>query len=366
MLLRLRIPMLAALPLTLMLGGCATTPDTESGSGADLAWGTKERSTLEPDMGFRHLQADTVSDATVHELRHSAISLLEQATESTNPLLRANAIEALQHAPAFAEPRLRDALRDRNRGVRFVATMVVGDLEMTALRRDVRPLLDDPSASVRAAAIYAMTRCGADVDPSPLGAMIVSDDLEIRGNSALVLGRLGDATAMPLLRDAMDRTSVRRSIAANRLVELQIAEAMFRLSETASALQMIRSALFTPAEQGEITVLACQILGELGDAAYRTTLVDKAGRVGERQEPAEIRLAAARAVAILTPEQAPIEPVLSYVGSDAFTIRAQAAHALGYFNDVSVRPTLTTMLHDPNAMVQVAAAGAILRAFPDR
>src|SRR5688572_29029361 len=70
---------------------------------------------------------------SAENLRAPAISLLMQATESPSPLLRANAIEALQHDAEHIEQIVRRALGDENRGVRFVAAMTTGKLKLVAI-----------------------------------------------------------------------------------------------------------------------------------------------------------------------------------------------------------------------------------------
>ena len=73
---------------------------------------------------FPHLP--TVDDRTLEnavEVREAAIDLLEDATQSTNPLLLAHTVEALEQAPEAAEPIVLAALAHPNRGVRFAAAM---------------------------------------------------------------------------------------------------------------------------------------------------------------------------------------------------------------------------------------------------
>ena len=213
---------------------------------------------------------------------------------------------------------------------------------------------------MQAAAIYAMRRCGHQVDISPLGRMVMSSDPEVKANAAMVLGKLGDASAIPMLKEAVKRDMSMASVARVRIVDLQIAEAMVRLGAQ-KEIEVIRAALFAPEEQGEISVLACQLCGKLRDEAYAASLQDMAVRMGRDQKPAEIRLAAAEAVARIKPEKAPVDVVLAYAGSEMWELRVQTAMALGQFNEAAVLPTLTVMLNDPNPLVQVAAAGAILR-----
>jgi HEAT repeat protein len=345
------------------LAGCSSEQKEASAEVRPrLAWSTKDQSRIGADPTIDPLVVtDTIDIETVTGVRAGAVDLLLQAADSTNPMLRANAIEALHGSPEDLERAVRIALGDENRGVRFVAAMTVGKKDLCELAPLVEPLLDDESQSVEAAAIFALRRCGRMPNLNPLAEMVLSPDPEIRANAAMVLGRLGDPTAMPMLRQAMRQTSPRVSRVRNRIVELQIAEAMVRLGDE-SAMDVIRAALFAPTErEGELTVLACMLSGELGDAAYAAALGDMAIRRGRRQEPAEVRLAATVALARLDPGRAPREVAVEYVSSCRFQIRAQAASALGWSPAPATGETLRAMLDDPNPMVQVAAAGAVLR-----
>jgi HEAT repeat protein len=296
----------------------------------------------------------------MRQLRAESIDLLKRAAESTNALLRANAIEALHLAPEELPPIVQLGLGDENRGVRFVAAMTVGRLQIRSLADLVTPLLHDPSDSVRAAAIYALRRCGRTPSLDPLATMIVSSDPEVKGNAALVLGELGDPSAIGMLREAGRIRSARVLVARARIVELQIAEAMVKLGQEGE-LEVIRAALFAPEEQAELAALACMMCGRLRDEAYIAPMREMALRMGRDQEPAEVRLAAAQAVAQIDPARAPLGVLLMYVEAEAFALRAQAAAALGWVQDPSVPLILAEMLEDPNPLVQVAAAGSILR-----
>jgi HEAT repeat protein len=341
-------------------GGCQSSGEQT----ADAAEGEAASQSVlarDPMVPRRVKLAEPVQSPVAVDAREQAIDLLLQAAGSAEPLLRANAIEALHAAPERLEPAVRSGLGDENQGVRFVAAMMVGRQRLTSLAGLVEPLLADDSMSVRAAAIYALRRCGRKADLNPLAAMIMSADSTVKANAALVLGELGDRSAVPMLREAVGRESPRASRARVRIVDLQIAEAMVKLGQD-SQLEVIRAALFAPVEQGEITVLACQMCGQLRDEAYAPSLLDKATREGRRQEPAEIRLAAAEALAQMDPRRAPIEVPLAYVGSDRPELRVQAAATLGSFPaDEQVVESVRGLMEDPNPMVQVAAAGAILR-----
>jgi len=349
-----------------LLGGCANGGDHE-------VWTTKYDPTSgakldQPTLNIMGEPMDAGGPlASAGELKQSAISLLQQAADSTNPLLRANAIEALQSAPEALQPIVQRSLADENRGVRFVAAMTVGKLKMQEMAPLLEPLLHDESQSVQAAAIYGIRRCGRPADLNPLSAMLLGENPEVKANAALVLGELGDNSAIPLLRNAVGRGLIRVDPARRKVVELQLAEAMAKLGAT-NQIDVIRAALFAPPEEGELVALACQMCGELRDGGAWPDLINMIHRTGKFERPPEIRMAAALALAQIDPTKAPLDVPAAFVASPHYEIRAQAAHTLagvaagGGGNSRAALGHLAKLMSDPNPLVQVAAAGGVLRA----
>lgn len=346
--------------------GCA------SGEGTQQPWTTKSDSllgmtsdrptlhhmddTLEPSVGS--MPAELPAD--LNAMRSTAVELLVQASQSTNPLLRANAIEALHPAKPEIEAVARQSLADENHAVRFIAAMTVGKLKLTQIAPLLEPLLHDESPSVRAAAIYGMHRCGRNVDLNPLASMLMSESAEVKGNAALILGELGNPSAVPMLRRAADHGMVREVPARRKIVAMQLAEAMAKLGAV-DELEVIRAALFAPPEEGELVALACQMCGQLKDGGALPNLLDLATRTGRRQQSAEVRMAAALAVAQIDPSRAPVDVPVEYVNAERFEHRAQAALTLGYSQSREALPYLWRLMNDANPLVQIAAAGGVLR-----
>lgn len=333
------------------LGGCMA--DTGQ------VWSTKEQSmstavSAAPSIAVK--PPPTHSDAS---LRNSVIEMLMSAMNSEIAVIRANAIEGMQADPELLGPMVTRGLVDDNRGVRFVAAMSVGRFRMESLSHLLEPLLRDESDSVRAAAIYGLHRCGHKVDLSPLASMIVSNDPEVRANAAMVLGELGNPTAAPMIRHATRVGMERVSMARVKMVDLQMAEALVMLGEE-SEIGAIRAALFAPPEEGELTALACMMCGRLEDERAVANLVRIARRTGRFQQPAEVRMAATWALAHMGTGQATLDVPMEYLNSDQFQLRAQAALTVGEIGDPAVIDSLTPLLADPNPMVQVSAAAAIL------
>jgi HEAT repeat protein len=312
-------------------------------------------------------------------LRERSIETLERAAANAAPLLRANGLEGLLATPSRAEPAVVDALGDGNPGVRFVAAMSAGKLGLVETIGIVRPLLDDPDPRVRMAAMYALTRFGRNIDLTPLARRLQDPAISVRAQAVFVLGEIGDDSAVPMLREAyarMPTAAARGSRAAveSSLMRLQVAEALLKLGEN-DLESVVRSALHPGhREQVEAAVLAAQIIGELqldGATSQLVRVIEQPAPgsaenddVRERRYlwPLEMRLAAARALA----QMGDLGGV--FVADLAFThpspaVRSQAAFVYGEAARPLDLAKLELMLDDPNPMVAVSAAAAMLHAI---
>ena len=287
------------------------------------------------------------------------LSVLTEARGSEDPLVRANAIEALSPAESVQADAIKFGLVDPNEGVRFVAAISLGDAQNCDLIDLVRPLADDPSKSVRAAALYALSRCDQQVELSPLADMVLGRDPTIRANAALVLGKLGNPSAVGLLRASLSRPMSGVDSRRRRLVELTIAEALVRLGED-EHLEEIRAAFFSPAEEGELIAVAAQMAGQLGDTGLGHALEQLAFSTGPRQAGPELRLIALAALGHLTPQAAQPQLAMPLARDPSSTVRAQVAAALLEGSDPLQDQVLAELMADPDPRVRVAAARTVL------
>ena len=320
-------------------------------------WSSKNQSVKTMgETGGRPKVPMLVDGETVREI---ALSILRQATVSTTPRLRANAIESLRFAPTnVLEAAVRIGLGDDNRGVRFVAAMMIGERQLCNISMLLEPMLLDDSKSVQAAAMFSIYKCGRKVDLNPLAQMINSENPELRGNAAMVLGRMGNDSAKNIIRDAVKSTPSSITPIRRRLVNLQMAEALILLGEV-EELEVIRAAIFSSAQEAEVTAIACQIAGRLRDVEVTSTL--ESITMTPNRYPDEIRLVAATALAEINPERVPMDDVLRFTSSDSPNLRSQCATVLGVQgNPLSLGP-LALMMEDSDPLVQVSAAGAVLR-----
>jgi len=304
-----------------------------------------------------------MSDAERADLKQRALALLEQAAVDPNPQARANAIEALQSAPEALTQIVRSALADDNVAVRFAAAMSAGRRKLVDSAPWIEPLTADESPVVRAAAVYALRQLNREVNPTPLAQLLTtSPDPRRRAMAAFILGELRDPSAIPLLKDAARRSLPRARVIGMRLLRLQIAEALVKLGDE-GAVETIRAALYpSRPEDLEATALAVQIIGEVGDRRAVDQLIYLMAQTGPDRPPAEVRLAAAAALAKLGLRNGGfLADELARDHNPA--IRAQCAAVYGETGGDAALRSLASMLDDPSLLVRIAVASSILKAL---
>ncbi len=294
--------------------------------------------------------------------REQAVQMLLEATQDPNAQVRANAIEALEGASGRIGVVALRGLTDPNVGVRTVSAMVIGRAQLRDAAPAARALLTDSSAYARAAAIYALRRCGHDENPTPLATMVSSHpDARVRAHAAFILGELGDKSAISLLRHAAISPAVRATTGERRLLELQISEALIKLGDDRE-LQTIRAAMYpSRPEQLEATALAVQIIGEVRDRGSIDQLIYLSAYEGQGQQkmPAEVRLAVADALAKMGNAEGTFIAD-EYATHELDAIRAQAATVYGRVGRSENLKPLSRLMQDPSRLVQIAAAGGVL------
>jgi HEAT repeat protein len=341
----------------LVIGGCTTTESPPTST-----------STVKPDAATFVVPPDIAEHyadpLAASELREQALDLLVTLSKDPNyPQLRGNALEAMSVTPMRLAPLIPAGLKDDNAGVRSIAATMVGKIRLVDLAPAVRPLLDDPSPFVRASAIYALSKCNLQVDPSPLAGILLQDPSpRVRAHVAFLLGEIGDPSALGLLREAAKAPMARAAGAEVRLMQLQIAEAMVKLGDE-SQLGTIRAALYpSRSEDLEATALAAQIIGELHDKGSMDELILLTAKRSKQGQfwPAEIRLAAAGALARLGNNKGTFLAD-QYAGSEMPVLRAQAAFVYGQIGRPENLPKLAILMKDPAGIVMVAAGAAVVR-----
>ena len=339
----------------LVLGACILS--ALAGCGAQIRPdGPKRVVFTESDGSQRVYQASAST-----ELRKLAIDRLMLMSSDPSPELRANAIEALASVQSQVEPIVALSLSDPNPGVRAVAAMVAGQSRLSPLTPTIQGLLNDESAIVRSAALYALGSFGEEVDLTELSIQLFEDPSSgVRSQAAYILGELNDLSALPMLEQAVIMPNPNASVIQLKLFRLQVAEAMIKLGSSKS-IDTIRAALYpSRPEELEATALAVQIIGQIKDDASIDQLIYLADSEAENPMPAEVRLGVAYALAKMGHREGSFVAD-EYIDSQIDAIRAQCAAVYGQTrNRGNLGKLEMLMLNDPSPLTQVAAAGAIV------
>ena len=341
--------LLILLPLALAtVTACQTPPSQATSDGPSSA----DQTTVAPTGD---------ETASTHD---RAIEQIITSSRSDDPFLRANAIESAHDLPERVVQFVHLGMRDESPVVRFVAVATVGKLKLADLMGSVEKLHDDVSPSVRAAVLFALRCCGRPVDLSPLADMFVQPDPTLRGNVALLLGELGEPSAIDMLKilskAPLDRTLI---VEQEEIVRIQIAEAMVLLGDDL-ALEVLRASAYSPYD--EVRIIAVRALGSVVDRKFERGLINLLD-----QNPIELKLAAAESLALITqphdPNRARVEKEVllrAMTGArwDAPAVRAQAALVLSTLNSPAAAAWRARLLDDSHEQVRLAAAAAIIRA----
>jgi len=306
--------------------------------------------------GCSQLPTGRFVDAT--ELAGRARTLLIEYTTDPSPLLRSHAIEALAEANQSAAAQFVLAgLDDEYWGVRFAACMGVLTMRYEPGKALLVAKLKDPDCSVQAAAAGALHVLGDQRYTSILGRTLFDENVVVRRNTAMVLGRMGDPGAVKILRQAQlhdDDLSVR----------LQATEAMAVLGDTHARMLMLN--YLRSAYDDEV------ILAMLTLARAKCTdpeIIERIGYVYEQSGDRRrlgMRLVAARALAALGDHRGRRDALkaLRYRSGEpdqATRIRKLAAMALAETANRENLACLRAALNDANADVRIAVALAILK-----
>lgn len=302
------------------------------------------------------------------ELRRRSVEALKSGlTYSANPVVRVQSVEALRWSgDEQALPWIRSALLDEHPAVRFAACVALGERSDRAGFSGVRRRLSDEDAGVRVAALFALHRLGETGQSGRISTYLLEHpDAAVRRNAAMVLGLLGEKSAIPMLARAMkDRDAGVRNYALEALNRLGNSEARQELSFLANC------------GMGADETFAIQALSALADAQLEDLFRHKLHNAAH----VETRLAAARglaqlgkregyelALSSLQTTQHPGRDPQEETGAAALRIRQLAAAALAEMGRTEAVPTLGEVLEksqDPR--MQISAAHAILRIVEGR
>jgi HEAT repeat protein len=262
-----------------------------------------------------------------------------------DPLIRAHAMEGLKDglgAPA-AEWIIR-GLTDNDPVVRFAAALAAGELRLHQAKNALLVLSDDADPSVRVGAKFALHRIGDTRQSHDLELTAKDPVPRTRGDTALVLGLLGEPSAVKILMPMLFDN--------NPAVRLQAAEALWRL-KSENGLQSLVS--FSVSKFPDDQMIALLALAAPRD---RRVLGHLEGELTSDYD--EVSLVAARGAGLLGSDRGYGVALKGAKSADPRQ-RMLAAMAFGAISRTDAQPVLATLLKDADPDVRLAAATALLQ-----
>jgi HEAT repeat protein len=299
----------------------------------------------------------------MRQLKQRALECLKRGVRYEHlPSVRGQAVESLQdQAGEGGLPWIRHGLSDEHPAVRFAACMALGTLRDRVSAESLTRLVKDPNDSVKAAAIFALHRLGDFRYTAHLAAFLKDhDDPAVRRNAALILGRLGEKGAIPLLASVVDNE--------DEGLHAQALESLALLGNEQATEQLTFA---SNSGNGPQEVFALSALALTRDPRLAKTFRYKL----KHGYYIETRLAAARGLGQLGSDEGLAQALEGIRFSDPqpgidrdpeenqiMRVRQMAAAALGAIGDPVALPALADRLEDnSDPRVQVASARAILQ-----
>ena len=270
------------------------------------------------------------------------------ALDARDPLIRAHAIEAVKDGigASGADAIIRH-LSDDSAVVRFAAALAAGELRLRQAHDALLVMSDDADPSVAVGAKFALHRIGDTRQSHDLELTSRDPSPRTRGDTAMVLGLLGEPTAVNVLFPMLSDSSPP--------VRLQAAEALWRLGNEQGLNHLVAASVSGYADDRMIALLA------LAGPKDRRVLGHLQGALTSEYD--EVSLVAARGCGMLGSD-AGYGVALKCVGSSDPRQRLLAAMAFGGIGRSDSQPQLATLLKDAAQDVRLAAAIAILQLHP--
>ncbi|HVX84339.1 MAG TPA: HEAT repeat domain-containing protein [Phycisphaerae bacterium] len=290
-----------------------------------------------------------------------AIGVLQEQFTSNDPAARANCVEAIQ---PLNDPRstamIEAALHDPEWVVRFAGAMAAGRRKLQELQPELEQMTQDANGSVRVGAVFALRRLGepAARHQQVVDAALSDRDPATRANAALVLGLLGDRSAIGLLQS--------RALETDQRVRLEITAALARLGDADAQRVIVAQAM---SKYGEDEWMAMDVCGDLPEQASAKPLLmgleDAPAGTPAQDVPLTVirQLVAARSLARQGSIQG-ADIAVRHLADPEPELRGLAALALGeILSPIGARQRLAPLLDDPDPSVRRSAAAAVVKVF---
>jgi len=292
----------------------------------------------------------------LEQLQPQAVHIIEQALDSTNPIIRANAIETVAVTRQMQlMPKVQRMLGDDYVPVRFAAALAIGDTEYYLAKNMLQRLTQVADENTKIAAAYALYKLGYKQYLEPIRQAATSQDQTVRANAVMLLGKAGDQSVLKLLYWAKDDDD------SEPKVRYQAAESIAELGDT-EIVPKLWTLLVSKFVENKI--IGIRAMGALGTAQAKEALLTKLD-----DDILEVRLTAAEQLAALGDNSG--EQIVLSVFEEHLTagldeagrerIMVLTALAIGRLGTPKTIHYLPELIKDDSALVRLAAARAVLQ-----
>lgn len=293
---------------------------------------------------------------SLENLKPQAVRIIEQALDSTDPIVRANAIETVSATRQIQlMPKVQRLLGDDYVPVRFAAALAIGDTEYYLAKNILQRLIQVADENTKIAAAYALYKLGYKQYLEPIRQAATRQDQTVRANAVLLLGKTGDKSVLKILYWAKDADD------SEPKVRYQAAEAIAVLGDE-EILPKLRTMLVSKFVENKM--IGIRAMGALGTAKAGDILFTKLD-----DDILEVRLATAEQLAALGDNSG--EQVVLSVFEENLTagldevgrerIMVLTSLAIGRLGTPKTIHYLPELIKDESVLVRLAAARAVLQ-----
>ena len=306
-------------------------------------------------FGCRSLPINSV---TRQEMETRMREVLLSSLNEEEPYLRIHALESFAELGTLdVAPQIRKCLYDPIPGVRFAASVAVGDIKDHSARNLLYRMLKENIVSVQLAAAYALEKLGDKRFENWYDNVLYSDNPMLAGQACMLLGKLGDS---PLRSESREKLwYVLRKKDQSPGVQLQAAEALARLNDKDILKKLL---VFANSVYADDRILAISGLKQIDgpDSFAMLTVLAEDTQI-------EVQLSAIRALGNRADEsyQKIARKAMKYndlSGDPQATdrVRALAVMALGTIADKKDANLIYKSMHEPSKYIQIASAMAAI------
>ena len=307
----------------------------------------------------------------------AARQVLQLAAQDDDPSARWMAIEALaQTVGARAGQVFVRGLSDPEPAVRAAAAMAIGDIGYAPAKTALKAMADardsrfwESDRRTYCAVIYALYRLGDNTHAKDLGELLWDKETQVRANTALVMGKMGEPSATGPLKMLLNEEQ-------DAMVQIQLVESLALLGDERSA-RLLEA--YTKTRFVDEQIMAIQAMARAKCPRARQVAQE---RLAARHPP-RVRVVAAGALGRLgrfdhigynfciDSVKNPQAALRSSYGADrgsaedhAKSLQQLAAAALGQMGRDGAVDYLYPLLRNEEDSIRIVAAMSILRLLP--